>query len=125
MAGCTGTSGSGAAPDLAPQATATSSSGTSLAPVASQTGGISRQAEASVEAALNEAAGRLGVARASLTTEIVEEREWTDRSLGCPREGVLYAQVITPGYLVVVVGNGRRLEYHTDTTGTAVFCREL
>jgi hypothetical protein len=44
----------------------------------------------------------------------VEAREWPDRSLGCPRPGLGYAQAITPGYLIVVESRGRRLEYHTD-----------
>ena len=30
---------------------------------------------------------------------------------------MLYAQVITPGYLVVISGAGKTLEYHTDERG--------
>jgi hypothetical protein len=43
-----------------------------------------------------------------------EAREWPDRSLGCPKPGVGYAQVITPGLLIVVQARGRSFEYHTD-----------
>ena len=54
----------------------------------------------------------------------VEARDWSDASLGCPRQGVLYAQVITPGYLVVISGAGKTLEYHTDANGRVVLCQE-
>jgi hypothetical protein len=57
--------------------------------------------------------------------ERVESQEWPDASLGCPQQGMFYAQVITPGYVVVVAGGGKRLEYHTDTRDRAVFCREV
>jgi hypothetical protein len=44
----------------------------------------------------------------------VEPREWPDRSLGCPRPGMGYAQAITPGFLIVVEVEARRFEYHAD-----------
>ena len=44
----------------------------------------------------------------------LEAREWPDRSLGCPRPGMGYAQAITPGFLIVADAGGRQLEYHTD-----------
>jgi hypothetical protein len=58
------------------------------------------------------------------TVQVVtaEPREWPDSSLGCPQPDMLYAQVITPGYLVVVEVSGERLEYHTDERGTVVRC---
>jgi hypothetical protein len=77
-----------------------------------------------IDAALADAANRLGVPRAQLRAARVERREWPDASLGCPQPGMMYAQVITPGYLVVVAGASKQLEYHTDTRGRAVFCRE-
>ena len=40
--------------------------------------------------------------------------EWPDTSLGAPRPGRVYAQVITPGFKVVLTAEGRRYEYHTD-----------
>ena len=39
-----------------------------------------------------------------------------------PLPQLLYAQVITPGYLVVVEVSGERIEYHTDELGTVVRC---
>jgi hypothetical protein len=74
-------------------------------------------ARPAVEAVLRDAAARLGVPREQLVVERVEEREWPDTSLGCPQPGFLYAQVITPGYLIIVSGAGQRLEYHTNASG--------
>ena len=49
-------------------------------------------------------------------------QQWRDSSLGCPRPGMMYAQVITPGYLIKVKAGGKVYEYHTDTGRTAVLC---
>ena len=83
------------------------------------------EAQTAVDASLRDAVSRLGVGPPQLQVESVEPREWRDSSLGCPQPGFFYAQVITPGYLVVVAGAGKRLEYHTDTRGRSVMCREL
>ena len=69
-----------------------------------------------------DAAARLWVPADQLTLVMVEPRQWPDSSLGCPKPGEFYAQVITPGYLVVVAGAGRELEYHTDEAGNFVLC---
>jgi hypothetical protein len=71
-------------------------------------------AETPVRLATADAARRTGAAVAEVTVERVEARTWPDRSLGCPVPGVGYAQVITPGFLIVVQARGQRLEYHTD-----------
>ena len=83
------------------------------------------QAQGAVDAAVRDAATRMSIGAGQLGVERVEAREWGDSSLGCPQPGMMYAQVITPGYLIVVAGGGKRLEYHTDTRGRAVMCREL
>ncbi len=68
------------------------------------------------------AAHRAGVALAETHILRVEARDWSDASLGCPRPGRQYAQVVTPGYLVVAWAANRELEYHTDTGHTIVLC---
>jgi hypothetical protein len=59
-----------------------------------------------------------------LRVERVESQDWSDASLGCGERDKAYAQVITPGYRVIIAGGGKRLEYHTDARDRAVFCRE-
>lgn len=70
--------------------------------------------DALVARASADAAERVGVPVAEVAVVSVTAREWPDASLGCPRPGVGYAQVITPGYVIVVQVRGQRLEYHTD-----------
>ena len=79
---------------------------------------------AAIEAARREAAQRFNTTPDSLQVEDVESRQWPDRSLGCPRQGVLYAQILTPGYLIILSSGSRRFEYHADDRGMAVFCQE-
>lgn len=44
----------------------------------------------------------------------VEERKWSDTSLGCRKPGTFYAQVITEGFLIILEANGTEYNYHTD-----------
>lgn len=70
--------------------------------------------DAVVAAAVADAAARSGVPVEAVRVVRVESRDWPDSSLGCPRPGMGYAQVITPGYLIVLEEGGRPLEYHAD-----------
>jgi hypothetical protein len=67
-------------------------------------------------------AQELGVNAADITVVSVDEQEWSDSSLGCPKEGEVYLQVITPGYLVTLEAQGQRYQYHTDSGGRVVRC---
>ena len=64
----------------------------------------------------------LNVAVDSVHVLTVESRVWPDSSLGCPQPDMLYAQVVTPGYLVLVEVSGEEIEYHTDERGSIVRC---
>ncbi len=70
--------------------------------------------------AVADAAARTGVPASEVTLLSVSPREWADRSLGCAKPGLGYAQVITPGYVIVVEVRGRQLEYHTDQARAAL-----
>ena len=67
--------------------------------------------------ALTDLAAKLGVTPAEITVKAVEPIEWPDASLGCPQSGMMYAQVITPGYRIVLEVNGKSYEYHTGGGG--------
>jgi hypothetical protein len=61
-----------------------------------------------------------------LSADLVELRraspvDWPDSSLGCPKEGELYAQVIVPGYRVSLQVDGRLFSVHVGG-GRAVVC---
>ncbi len=48
------------------------------------------------------------------------EKEWPDACLGIQEEGILCAQVITPGYEVTVQAGGKEYVYHTNADGTSI-----
>ena len=77
-----------------------------------------------VRLALEDLAQRMGVVPEAIQLVSVEAVEWSDASLGCPQPGMMYAQVITAGYRVVLEVEGRRYEYHTDAGQSVVFCEE-
>jgi len=63
--------------------------------------------------AIADLAKRLDIDADRIEIVRVESVEWPDTSLGCPRPGQAYAQVITPGHIVVLSANGQEYEYHT------------
>ncbi|CAG0991480.1 hypothetical protein ANAEL_02320 [Anaerolineales bacterium] len=48
--------------------------------------------------------------------------DWPDTSLGCPQPDMVYAQVITPGYWVLLEVEGKQYPYHTDRDGQIILC---
>jgi len=55
---------------------------------------------------------------------VIEARAvaWPDASLGCPQPEMAYAQVITPGYWVLLEADGKQYPYHTDQNGQIILC---
>lgn len=53
----------------------------------------------------------------------MDKTDWPDASLGCPKEGVMYAQVVTSGYKVILAYNQVQYEYHTDLNDQFVQCQ--
>lgn len=66
---------------------------------------------------------RVQLVAAELQIEVagVEERTWSDASLGCPEPGRFYAQVLTPGYRIVLRVDGGVYVYHSGP-GRVVRC---
>ena len=69
-------------------------------------------------------AGELGVAVTDLEVVSATTMTWPDASLGCPHPGKMYAQVLTPGYLVVIWdAGGAERRVHTNEDGSsAIVC---
>ncbi len=83
---------------------------------AADTGGESMQSTSAALAARAAAdlAQRLDMDADQVKVVSVRAVEWRDGSLGCPSGGMMYPQVITPGYLIVLSANGKKYEYHTN-----------
>ncbi|MEJ2109442.1 MAG: hypothetical protein P8Z37_05920 [Acidobacteriota bacterium] len=73
--------------------------------------------EKALESAVADLSGKSGVPAAEIVLVSMEAAEWGDTSLGCPQEGYSYAQMITPGYRMVLDAGGNQFDYHTDLQG--------
>ena len=63
-------------------------------------------------------ADELGVDEGDFRLDSSEAVGWPDASLGCPKEGYAYAQVITPGYKLVFDHAGESYAVHTNSDGS-------
>jgi hypothetical protein len=111
----TGTTATTPAPTTAPAPTSVPAAMT--APAATLPAG-------SVEAkALEILATQLGTQAATLQLTGKEAKDWPDPSLGCPKRGVMYAAVITPGFKLTFSDGSKTYDVRTDENGTrAVLC---
>jgi hypothetical protein len=65
-------------------------------------------------------AADLGVSAETIEIISVEREEWSDACLGLAEPGEMCAQVITPGWLVVLEADGEQYVARTDHTGENV-----
>jgi hypothetical protein len=65
-------------------------------------------------------AQRLQIDADTIKLVSVEQVDWPDACMGIQTPGVMCAQVITPGYKVVLEANGKQYEYHTNESGSVV-----
>ena len=65
-------------------------------------------------------ADRLGVDEGEIGRAGLAPGEWGDTSLGCPEEGLAYAQVVTAGYSVTLEHDGTAYTYHVSADGQIV-----
>ena len=65
---------------------------------------------------------QLNMAVSNIEIVKIEEVEWNDSSLGCPKEGFFYLQVITPGYRVTFQYEKGLYIYHTNDTDRFIDC---
>jgi hypothetical protein len=70
-------------------------------------------------------AQRLGVVINDIDVCSITEVEWNDTSLGCPQEDMNFAQIITPGFTILLEVNGQTYEYHTDKEQRVVLCTDI
>jgi hypothetical protein len=80
--------------------------------------------ETALTAAITDLSRQAGVSSNQISLVAIEAKEWGDTSLGCPQEGMMYAQVITPGYLITLAAQGKQYIYHTDTQINVVWCKK-
>jgi hypothetical protein len=67
-----------------------------------------------VRRATADLAQRLKVNQREIALQKVVPMTWPDTSLGCPEPDRVYAQVLTPGYVVLLSCGQDTYEYRTD-----------
>jgi len=72
------------------------------------------------EGVVKQLAANLDLQESDITVVSSEEIEFGDACLGITMEGVMCAQVITPGRIIVLEANGLQYEYHTSQNGSRV-----
>lgn len=63
---------------------------------------------------------RLGGKPEAVTVVKSEAVTWNDGSLGCPKRGVFYIQVLIEGYWVILKVGNAQYDYHVGSNGTPV-----
>ncbi len=69
-------------------------------------------------------AGQLGISADAVQVISVRAVDWPDACLGVQIPNLVCAQVLTPGYKIVLDVQGRRVTYHTDATGDSILLVE-
>ena len=77
-----------------------------------------------VNITIQDLAQRLGVGLDEITVVHYEEVNWPDASLGCPLPGIDYAQVITPGYQILLKSDEDGFNYHADKEDIIILCED-
>jgi CO/xanthine dehydrogenase Mo-binding subunit len=84
--------------------------------------GANQGPERATELARQALAEELGISIEQIRVRTVVAVEWPDASLGCPKKGQQYLQVVTPGYRVLLEADGRTYAVHV-AGNRAVTCR--
>jgi len=75
---------------------------------------------AGLDTAVQTLARLLNLEPSQIRVILAEPVEWSDACLGVAVVGRLCAQVVTPGYRVVLEAQGKQYEFHTNNSGTLV-----
>jgi hypothetical protein len=75
---------------------------------------------AAEETVIKQLAANLGLQESDIKVISNETVEFGDACLGVAQEGVMCAQVVTPGHIIVLEANGIQYEYHTSEDGSRV-----
>lgn len=71
-------------------------------------------------AVIRQLAENLALQESDISVISSEKTEFSDACLGVAMEGVMCAQVVTPGRVIVLEANGVQYEYHTSEDGSRV-----
>lgn len=87
-----------------------------------ETEGTMDEPRDAIEVAVATLARELNCAAGEISLAEVRPVTWPDSSLGCPEPGMMYTQVLTPGYQIKLVRANKPYIMHTDRGHRAVHC---
>ena len=75
-----------------------------------------------VTSAIEDLAKRISTQEDEIQLKEAKDVVWSNSSLGCPQPGMVYADVLTPGYLILLNANNRDYEYHAGKNSDVFLC---
>ena len=75
-----------------------------------------------VDMAIKDLAARFGIDKANVEVVEAEYVTWRDSSIGCPRPGMQYMQVLTNGSRIVLKANNMAYHYHSGGSRPPMHC---
>ena len=91
-------------------------------PPPSTQGGDSKTREEAFRAAVKDLAKKIGAPASDIAGVSQEDITWPDSCLGCTATGESCAQVLTPGYKIILRVRDATYEYHTNRGDRARLC---
>ena len=80
------------------------------------------EVQALIALAVEDLAKRLSIPADQIQLKEAAKVVWPDSSIGCPQPGMLYTDVLTPGYLILLSANGRDYEFHAGKGPQVIYC---
>ncbi len=87
-------------------------------------GSSSSELNALIEKARQDLSTRMAIALTEIKLVEATEVVWPDAGLGCGKADMMYAQMLTPGYRIVLSNGGAQYEYHTNKKQNIIFCEQ-
>ena len=78
--------------------------------------------ETLIGTAKQDLAGRLSIPVNEIILLDAKDVIWSNSSLGCPQPGMVYADILTPGYLILLNVNNKDYEYHAGKSSDVFLC---
>lgn len=75
-----------------------------------------------VNLAKEDLAKKLSLSPTEINVKSVVKKEWGDASLGCSKPGMVYIQLVTPGYQMILEANGKTYDYRSDLERRVELC---
>ena len=75
-----------------------------------------------IEKAREDLAKRLSISLDLVTIVDARDVTWPNSSMGCPQPGMVYADVLTPGYLIILHATDQDFEYHAGKNAEIFYC---